>query len=147
MLNDRQKFHANFIESDIVHPTSQLLALSSTVDIIYISKIFHQWDWETQLAALQSIIALSKSGGVVVGFHAAVTEGGIEAYVKGSLKRWLHDKRSWAKMWEAGKETHTGRDAGQVIMREFSELGNALQSLAYPGEKYKMMDFVVRRIE
>jgi hypothetical protein len=147
MFKDRQSFHVNFIESDIVHPSTQLLALSGTVYIIFISKVLHQWDHETQLAALRSIIALSKPGSIVVGFHAAVLDGGFIAYEKGSLKMWLHDAQSWQEMWdEAGKKTGSKWNAGQVIMRDFGQLGNAPDALAWVGENCRMMDFVVRRI-
>jgi hypothetical protein len=118
MFKDRQSFHADFMESDIVHPSTQLLALSVTVDIIFI-KVLLQWDHETQLAALRFIIALSKPGGIVVGFHAAVLDGGFIAYEKGCLKMWLHDTQSWQEMWdEAGKNTGSKWNAGQVIMRD-----------------------------
>ena len=147
MFKDRQSFHANFIESDIVHPNPQLLKLNGTADIIYVSKVLHQWDRETQLAALRSMIALSKPGSIVVGFHAAVLAGGFVAYEKGALKMWLHDEQSWQEMWnEAGKETGTKCGAGQVIMRDFGQLGNAPDALAWVGENCRMMDFVVRRI-
>ncbi|KAE9372371.1 hypothetical protein N431DRAFT_504810 [Stipitochalara longipes BDJ] len=147
MFKDRQSFHANFIESDIIHPSPQLLALNSTADVIYISKVLHQWDRETQLAALQSMIALSKPGSIVVGFHAAVIDGGFVAYEKGSLKMWLHDAQSWRDMWdEASKGTNTRWDASYVVMRDFGRLGNAPDALVWVGEDCRMMDFVVRRI-
>jgi hypothetical protein len=44
MFNDRQAFLAHFIEADMVHPSPNLTSLNNTVDIIYISKVFHQWE-------------------------------------------------------------------------------------------------------
>jgi hypothetical protein len=148
MFNDRCTFLAHFIETDIVYPNAELLALNSTVDIIYISKVFHQWDWATQVAALRSIIALSKLGTMVVGFHVGVVEGGLVEYVQGSLKMWLHDERSWRRIWdEVGKETGTKWNAGEVVMRDVKEMANSLESLAYLDGKCRLVDFVVRRIE
>ncbi|KUJ11044.1 uncharacterized protein LY89DRAFT_594965, partial [Mollisia scopiformis] len=148
MFNDREKFHAHFIESDIVHTNSQLQELNGTVDIIYISKVFHQWDWDTQFAALRSIIALSKPGAIVFGFHAGTIQGGLLAYSNGGLTMWLHDETSWTRIWEeAGKETGTKWDAGQVSMRDISEMASSPESLAWLDGNCRLMDFVARRLE
>lgn len=75
-------------------------------------------------------------------------EGGLLAYEKGSLKMLLHDKSSWGRIWEeAGKETGTKWDAGQVVMRNIAQLAKSPESLAYLDENCRLMDFVVRRIE
>lgn len=42
MFKGRQKFKANFIESDIVHPTFEIFAMNGTVDMISTSKLFRQ---------------------------------------------------------------------------------------------------------
>jgi hypothetical protein len=148
MFNDRETFLAQFIEADIVDPNPDLTALNNTVDITYISKVFHQWDWKTQIAALHSIIALSKPGSMVVGFHAAAVGAGFVGYERGGLTMWLHDEESWMKIWEeAGRETGTKWDAGQVVMRDIAELANSPESLAYLDENCCLMDFVVTRIE
>jgi hypothetical protein len=129
MFNDRQTFLAHFIEADIVHPNPNLTSLSNTVDIIYISKVFHQWDWETQLAALRSTIAFSGPSSMVVGFHAAAVGAGL-------------------KIWEeVGRETGTEWDAGHVVLRDITELANSPESLAYLDENCRLMDFVVTRIK
>ncbi|CZR68669.1 uncharacterized protein PAC_18568 [Phialocephala subalpina] len=144
MFEDRQTFQAHFIEADILHPSQDLTALNSTVDAIYISKVFHQWDWATQLAALRSIIPLLKSGSMVVGFHAGAVGAGFVCYEKGGLTMGLHDEGSWTKLWEeAGRETGTKWDASQVVMRDISELATAKNSLAYLDEDCRLMDFVV----
>jgi hypothetical protein len=148
MFNDYEKFHAHFIESDILKPNPKLQALNGTVDITFISKIFHQWDWNTQLAALRSIIALSKPGAIVLGFHAGTVKGGLPAYSNGDLTMWLHDVESWQIIWEeVGKETGTKWDAGQVAMRDVSEMASSPKSLAWLDNDCRLMDFVVRRIE
>ena len=90
-FNDRKKFHAHCIETDILHLDPDLVALNGTADIIFDSRVLHQRDWDTQLAALHSIIALSKSGSVVVGFHAGWVDDGLIAYRKGPFTMGLHD--------------------------------------------------------
>ncbi|KAH8750973.1 hypothetical protein F5882DRAFT_445515 [Hyaloscypha sp. PMI_1271] len=44
MLNDREHFRAQFIETDILHPSPSFTALNSSVDTIWASKVLHQWD-------------------------------------------------------------------------------------------------------
>ncbi|KAE9377437.1 hypothetical protein N431DRAFT_461046 [Stipitochalara longipes BDJ] len=144
MFNDRSRFHATFIETDILSPSPSFNALSSSVDIIWASKVLHQWDWATQLVALRSLIALSKPGTMVVGFHA----GYVKADFLEDYKVWLHDEESWRKIWEeVGRETGTRWNAGQVSLRGFDELGISLDSVAYLGDKCRMLEFVVRRID
>jgi hypothetical protein len=148
MFNDRQTFLAHFIEADIVHPNPNLTSLSNTVEIICISKVFHQWDWETQLAALRSTIAFSGPSSMVVGFHAAAVGAGFVGYERDGLTIWLHDEESWMKIWEeVGRETGTEWDAGHVVLRDITELANSPESLAYLDENCRLMDFVVTRIK
>ena len=144
MFNDRARFNATFIETDILSPSSSLHSLRASVDIIWTSKVLHQWDWATQLVALHSLIALSKPGTMVVGFHAGSVEPGfLEEY-----KVWLHDEESWKKIWdEAGKDTGTRWDAGQVVLRGLDELGISLDQVAHLGDKCRMFQFLVRRID
>lgn len=43
MYRDTSKFHAKFIECDILAPNPELAALQGTFDVIYISQVLHQW--------------------------------------------------------------------------------------------------------
>jgi hypothetical protein len=144
MFNDRERFHATFIETDVLHPSPSFTELKSSVDIIWISKVLHQWDWATTLVALRSIIALSKPGTMVVGFHA----GCVKAEFVEEYKVYLHDEESWKRIWgEVGRETGTEWDAGEVSLRGFKELGISPDSVAYLGDKCRMLEFVVRRVK
>ncbi|KAH9224920.1 hypothetical protein DL95DRAFT_378557 [Leptodontidium sp. 2 PMI_412] len=53
MFRDRSKFHAKFIECDILTPNADLAALEGTFGVIYISQVLHQWGWDAQVAALK----------------------------------------------------------------------------------------------
>jgi len=70
MFNDHECFRAKFIGTDILHPSPSFTALNSSIDIIWASEVLHRWGWATQLVALRSLIALSKPGTMIVGFHA-----------------------------------------------------------------------------
>ena len=144
MFNDRSRFRASFFETDLLNPSPSLAALYNTVDIIWASKVLTQWDWDTQLVAFRSLVALSKPGTMIVGYHAGYTK----AEFMEEFKVWLHDEVSWKRIWEElGRETGTMWDAGEVALREFKDLGISEDSVAYMGEKCRMLEFVVRRIE
>lgn len=96
VINGRERFRAKFIETDILHPSPSFTALNSSVDIVWASKILHQWGLATQLVALRSIIELTKPWPMVVGFHA----GCVKAEVVEEHKVWLHDEESWKRTWQ-----------------------------------------------
>jgi hypothetical protein len=143
MFNDCSRFHATFLETDILCQSSYLETLNSAVNIIWASKVLHQQDWATQLVSSRSLVALSKPGTMVVGFHADY----LKAEFLEEYKFWLHDEESWKRVWEeVGRETGTSWDAGQVSLRRFDDLGISLDSVTYLGDKCRMLEFVVRRV-
>jgi hypothetical protein len=143
MFDDRSSFHATFIETDILSPSPAFTALNNTVDIIWASKVSH-WDWDNQVVVFRNITALSMPGTMFVGFCA----GYVKAELVETYGVWLHDEESWKRIWEqVGEETGTRWDAGQVALRGFKELGINDDSVAYMGDKCRMLDFVVRRLQ
>ncbi|KAG4031486.1 hypothetical protein MFRU_009g02580 [Monilinia fructicola] len=42
-FRDRDRFHVDFFEDDMMHPGAKLSALQGTMDVILVNQIFHQW--------------------------------------------------------------------------------------------------------
>ncbi|TGO70814.1 hypothetical protein BELL_0661g00010 [Botrytis elliptica] len=51
LFRDRDQFYAQFIEADIVSESKVLAPLRGQVDIIAVTQVIHQWDWERQVKA------------------------------------------------------------------------------------------------
>ena len=60
MFRDRDKFHAHFLKTDILHPSAGLQKLQGRMDIISITHVLHQWDLDTQLKALKEVVKLTR---------------------------------------------------------------------------------------
>ncbi len=72
-LNYRDRFIVNFIEADIlVNPSKELE--EKGMDIVVLNLMLHQWNWKTQVGALQNVVKLTGpssqgAGALIVGCH------------------------------------------------------------------------------
>jgi hypothetical protein len=69
MFRDCDKFHAHYIETDILYPSSALQESNGKMDIIWVTHLLHQWAWEGQVIAAKSPVALSRLGTTVAGYQ------------------------------------------------------------------------------
>lgn len=46
MFRDRHRFSAHYIETDILSPNKKLEHLQGSIDIISITHVLHQWEWD-----------------------------------------------------------------------------------------------------
>jgi SAM-dependent methyltransferase len=146
LYRDRDRFNARFIEADILSTENPALqALSGRIDILSISAVLHQWNWNDQVEATKKIIAFTKPGAIVLGYQI----GNVEAkeVVNGvlHLKLWRHDPASFAKMWDqAGAETGTTWET-EARLRSWEDMGwdPADQAWMEPGDR--VIDFVITR--
>ena len=146
MFCDRGRFSAHFMEADILHPNEALQALHSSIGIISITHVFHQWGWDDQIAAGMQLTALSRPGTLVVGFQVGtVGENLIKASDLAKSDCYWHSPETFQRMWnQVGEETGTAW-ASEAQLKTWEEIGWDPQETAYLGEEARILQFVVHR--
>ena len=114
------------------------------MDVISISAVLHQWDWQGQVDAAKKVAAFSKPGSLVVGYQI----GNVEAQqlkFKVSVPQWRHDPASFDKMWnQVGAETGSKWETkARLLTWEDIGLDPAETAFMDPGDR--ILDFVVTR--
>ena len=145
MFRDRDKFHAHYVEVDILHPSSTLQELDGKVDIVWITHVLHQWTWEGQIMATRNLVSLSRLGTLVAGFQVGADVArhqGPTKLMKG--ESFLHDPVSFAKMWDQVGEETASRWRTEVKYRTLGSMGWGDEDL--PGDK-RVLEFIVERVE
>jgi len=110
LFRDADKFSAKFIETDIMNPNEELKSLEGRIDIISVTHVLHQWDWDDQVAAAKQLSSFSRPGTMVVGYQGGGLAGpkavGGQTGAEYSTK--LQNVESWKQMWDlVGKSTGT----------------------------------------
>ena len=147
-FRDRDHFKAHFYESDILVPNSALQELRGKIDIVVINLVLHQWDLETQKAALKQVVGLSAgAGAMLVGCQIGSRDN--QATVKHIGKAapgvYWHDQASFVKLWdEVGRETET-RWETEARLVEYEEYQWKLEDVEYLGPDCRVLEFVVTR--
>lgn len=80
------------------------------MDILYITHVLHQWDWEEEMKCLVQLVRLSSGcGSTVVGFQVGGVEGRkILASDLAKSDTYRHKPESFAQMWkQVGQQTGT----------------------------------------
>jgi SAM-dependent methyltransferase len=74
-FRDADKFSAKFIETDILNPNEELKSLEGKIDIISVTHVLHQWDWDGQVLAAMKLVSFSRPGTLIVGYQAGGVAG------------------------------------------------------------------------
>ena len=153
---DRDKLKATFIPSDVFDLETPLNQLEGQMGIVYAGSFFHLFDYESQKTVGLRIVRLLKAepGVVLIGRNIGNIQPGM--YPKnaspGESQRYMHDSKTWRKMWDdIGSETGTRWD----VQAEMDDLGfegrgssqDALklkEHMEYAG--YRRLRFVVKRL-
>lgn len=146
-FRDREHFEAHFIEADFLSTTNpELTALKESVDIVIISQVMHQWDWEHHIRAAKVLVTFTKPGSAVVGNQIANVKAH-EYYNKPLSKTtWRHDAESFAKMWQdVGEATGTKWET-QTWLRTFAEMGWDPNDTAWMEPDVRLLEFEVKRV-
>lgn len=147
LYRDQDSFKARFIETDMLsenHP--HLEALQGTADIVSISAVLHQWDWDNQIIGAKRIAALTRPGALVIGYQIGNIDGKVVMNKSLQLPQWRHDSNSFSKLWQqVGVETSTAWKT-EARLVEWESLGWDPEDTKWlePGDK--VLDFVVTRI-
>ncbi|KAK3686957.1 hypothetical protein LTR37_019311 [Vermiconidia calcicola] len=148
LFRDRGKFRAAFVEADLmkVEEDSELQKLKGKIGIIHISAVLHQWDWDTQVAAVKKLILLSKPGSLVVGHQIGNAEARqVRNPATKTLPQWRHDAASFKEMWkQAGEETGTKWET-EAWLRSWDFLGLNAEDTKWMEDRDAILDFVITR--
>ena len=149
MFRDRDRFSAQFIESDLLHPSEQLAALGASIDVLSMMYVLHQWDWDTQVAALRQLVGFSRPGATVIGIQCG-SRGEHERPVTkiAQSPTYWHDPDSFRTLWErVGELTGTEWVVSEVRFREWEELGKDAKESRWLGEEVRMLQWVADRVK
>ena len=147
MYHDKDTFAAKFIEADMLSDDNpELMKLKGKMDVIEISAVMHQWDWDMQVKAASKLVAFSKPGSMVVGYQMGNMEGKQLLNKSMKLVQWRHDPKSFEKMWnQVGKDTGTTWET-KAWLRSWEDMGwnpNVHPNWRQPGDM--ALDFCVTR--
>ncbi|KAH6710714.1 hypothetical protein BKA61DRAFT_634327 [Leptodontidium sp. MPI-SDFR-AT-0119] len=125
MFRDRSKFHAKFIECDILTPNADLAALEGTFGVIYISQVLHQWGWDAQIKGGAKVLETAKS----------------------KATYFWHDEETFKELWkQVGEETGT-KWVAEATLKSSEEGGLDPKDTADLGPETRFLGFVVRRLD
>lgn len=124
LFRDREHFKGHFIEADILSTTSsELTALKGQADIIVVSQVLHQWNWDNQIKATQTLSTFTKPGSMIVGNQIGNPKAQEINLKSLSMAVWRHNPDSFAKMFEAVGDTTGTRWEIQAWLRTFADMG------------------------
>jgi hypothetical protein len=156
LYRDQDKFKAHFIEADMLSVNDNdeggeitpLQALRATADIVSISAVLHQWDWDNQVKAAKKVAAFTNGpGALVVGYQIGNIEAKPVLNKALQLHQWRHTPESFAKLWDqVGVETGTAWETeGKLLSWEEMNWDPEDNRWMEPGDK--ALNFVVTRVK
>ncbi|MCJ1437535.1 hypothetical protein MMC27_006922 [Xylographa pallens] len=148
MFRDQGHFAAHFIEADILSGSDPVLsALKGQVDIISVTQVVHQWDWDGQVKAAKSLTTFTKPGSLIVGNQIGNPKAHEVTLQSIGVPMWRHNPQSFEKLWDqVGAETGTKWET-QAWMRTFEEMSWDAKDGAWMEDGVVIIEFAVRRIE
>ncbi|KAF7866980.1 uncharacterized protein EAF02_009766 [Botrytis sinoallii] len=148
LFRDRDQFSAQFVEAGIVSESKVLAPLRGQVDIIAVTQVIHQWDWEGQVKAAKQLIRFTKGPGSMIVGNQIGNPKAQEVTLKSLVvPMWRHNPESFAKLWDqVGQETGT-RWETQAWMRSFDEMAFGVEDGAWMEDGVAIIEFAVKRIE
>lgn len=147
LFRDRDRFHGHFIEADFMSSSPELVALKGQIDIVLVSQLLHQWDWDNQVKAVETLISFMKPGSSIVGNQIGnQVAQAVAAPQYPSIVTWRHNPESFAKMFEeAGKATGS-RWETQAWLRSFTDMGWDEKDGAWMESGVGVIEFVANRV-
>ena len=150
MFMDEKRFSGvRFIEADLMAEgeTDQVKTLKGKVDIINLAYVLHQWNWEGQVRAAKKVAEFTRKGSLIVGIQVGhVVEGERVARMM-PIKQFRHTTESFQRMWrEAGKEMGVEWKV-EVQMKECGDLGWDERDYEWIEEGWRILEFVVERMD
>jgi SAM-dependent methyltransferase len=154
LYNDKVKFSARFLESDILGNDARLLELESNLDIIWVSQVLHQWDWETQLKCCRRFVKLTKIGSLVAGSQIGNVKGqslGPKPAVETDLKEtkvspaFSQSPETITQLWAEASEATGTKWTVEAMLRTWEEVDWDPEDQRFLPEGSRVLDFVAIR--
>ena len=147
MFNDKDRFNCLFVQADMMEPSGPLKEFDNKVDIVHVSKVLHQWDWENQVKACARMIKLSRPKTMIVGDQM----GGEVAHelcpYPGLPGMWMHDEESWRKLWEEASKLTGTKWQAETWIRSIEDMGWERSEYAWLREDANVLMFAMTRVE
>jgi SAM-dependent methyltransferase len=153
-IGSRPAYEGTFIEADFLsHENKTLEDLCGKVDVLSVSAVLHQWDWNAQRDAALRLVQFLKQGeagvgGMVVGYQIGNRVAGEDQFPPGKgPKQWRHDVASWNKFWE-----EIGREIGvkwkvEARLKAWEDMGWDPKDTKFMLAEDMVLDWVVTRVE
>lgn len=147
LYRDRDQFKGKLLVADInADGNPELDALHGKMDIISISAVLHQWDWQKQLSTAKRLVRFSSGKDAIVIGHQVGNLEAQEIELMNTMT-YRHTPDSWANMWkEVGEETGTKWES-QARLLTWEDIGWDAEDVAWMEPGARVLDFVVTRIE
>ncbi|KAF7679501.1 hypothetical protein GT037_003249 [Alternaria burnsii] len=148
-FNDKDRFHAQYIESDLLHPNGAMERLFGQIDVVSIIHVLHQWDWNTQILACKEVAKFTKTGSVIIGYQGGTnditkrTKWNVE---NGQKEFTLHDPKTFMDMWRIVGEEMEMEWSTEAKIVPWDELATRTEDVAYLGEDFALLRFLVKRV-
>lgn len=151
LFRDKDRFKAKFTEGDILEADRNpaLADLRGSVDIIEFSAVMHQWDWNTQVAALKQVVGFSKIGTLLVGYQIGNDDGREIEQSMGQIvvKVWRQSPTTFQRLWEeVGQATSTKWEVS-AHMRSWASMEWDKNDTGWLPPTDSVLDFAVRRVQ
>jgi SAM-dependent methyltransferase len=146
MFRDRSHFGATFIEADILSEEMALTSLKGKVDILCVTQVLHQWQWDAQVKVAIVLSTFTMPGSLIVGNQIGNSLAQEVTLRSVSVPMWRHNPESFEKLWiEVGSKTGTQWEV-QSWMRTFEEMSWDPKDGAWMEDGVGIIEFVVKRV-
>lgn len=146
-FRDRDRFQGHFIEADFLSSSPELVALKGQIDIVLVSQLLHQWDWDNQVKAVETLISFTKPGSSIVGNQIGnPVAQGVAAPQFPSIVTWRHNPESFAKMFEEVDKATGSHWETQAWLRSFPDMGWDAKDGAWMEPNVCVIEFVANRV-
>ncbi|KAF4628591.1 hypothetical protein G7Y89_g9556 [Cudoniella acicularis] len=149
LFRDRDRFHGQFIEIDLLAPAAEILArVQVSLDIIHVSGVLHLWDQYSQTKAIRTLVTLSKTGTEICGSQMGrATGSAAPPWIQGSQVPFLHDRNTFRALWdEAARQSKTRWDI-EVNITELKYILSGKTDKDWINENTRQLWFRATRVE
>lgn len=147
LYRDAGRLKIEFIQADLLNPSTQLLSLSGKISVMGANHVLHNWEWATQVRGAATMMKLSEVGTMIVGFQIGTIDDEVVWNPEnGKTIPMLHNMATFERVWKEASEI-TGTEWNvSCRMRDWEDLGYSSEETVYIGEKSRVLEFAARRV-
>jgi SAM-dependent methyltransferase len=147
LFRDLGRFHATFIEADILSGATALMPLKNNIDILSITQVLHQWGWDDQVRVAKVLSSFTKPGSLIVGNQIGNSSAREVTLKPLSVPMWRHNPASFERLWnQVAAKTGTQWEV-RSWMRSFEDMSFDPKDGAWMEDGVGFIEFVVRRLQ